>query len=87
MVSKAFLCFVLLTQILKIVVAHSFNQTLGIYLQADSKPTINQVVQIMSQSQLNLSPQTMLRRGQTVLAWIDWIIGLTPIQESMATLW
>ena len=64
-----------------------FNQTLGIYLQADSKPTINQVVQIMSQSQLNLSPQTMLRRGQTVLAWIDWIIGLTPIQESMATLW
>jgi len=56
-----------------------FNQTLNLYLQKVSKPTINEVVKIMSESQLNLSPKTMSRRSQTVLSWIDWIMGLTQL--------
>jgi hypothetical protein len=55
------------------------NQTLHLYLQKVSKPTINEVVKIMSESQLNLSPKTMSRRSQTVLAWVDWIMGLTQL--------
>jgi hypothetical protein len=54
-----------------------FNQSLHLYLQKVSKPTINEVVNIMLDSELNLSPKTMSRRSQTVLAWIDWIMGLT----------
>ena len=56
-----------------------FNRSLHLYLQKVSKPTINEVVNIMLDSELNLSPKTMSRRSQTVLAWIDWIMGLTQL--------
>lgn len=56
-----------------------FHQTLHLYLQNGSKPNINQVVKVMENAQLDLSKSTMLRRGQTVLAWIDWIMGLTQL--------
>lgn len=56
-----------------------FNHTLRLYLQKGSKPTLHQVVEIMTDAQLHLGSQTMLRRGQTVLAWIDWIMGLTQL--------
>jgi hypothetical protein len=56
-----------------------FNQTLRLYLQKGSKPALHQVVDIMTDAQLHLGSQTMLRRGQTVLAWIDWIMGLTQL--------
>jgi hypothetical protein len=53
------------------------NQTLQLYLQKGCKPRLDQVVQIMSEAQLKLSSKTMSRRGQTVLAWVDWVMGLT----------
>jgi hypothetical protein len=56
-----------------------FHQTLHLYLQNGSKPNINQVIKVMENAQLDLSKSTMLRRGQTVLAWIDWIMGLTQL--------
>jgi hypothetical protein len=55
------------------------NQTLQLYLQKGSKPTLSQVVEIMLEAELDLSLNTMSRRGQTVLAWIDWIMGLTQL--------
>jgi hypothetical protein len=55
------------------------NQTLQLYLQKGSKPTLSQVVEIMSEADLDLSLNTMSRRGQTVLAWTDWIMGLTQL--------
>ena len=55
------------------------NQTLQLYLQKGSKPTLNQVVEIMTEAELDLGLNTMSRRGQTVLAWTDWIMGLTQL--------
>lgn len=55
------------------------NKTLQLYLQKGSKPTLSQVVEIMLEAELDLNLNTMSRRGQTVLAWIDWIMGLTQL--------
>lgn len=56
-----------------------FNQSLRLYLQKGRKPLLIEVIEIMKQAKVNLSEQTISRRAQTVLAWLDWIMGLTQL--------
>jgi hypothetical protein len=54
-----------------------FNRTLRLYLEQGARPTVEQVVEIMKAARLSLAGTTLPRRAQTVLLWIDWILGLT----------
>ncbi|WP_055076379.1 type II restriction enzyme [Pseudanabaena sp. 'Roaring Creek'] len=54
-----------------------FNRTLQTYLDEGEQPNRNRVNEIMSDEHLGLSKTTIERRSQTVLAWINWIMGLT----------
>lgn len=56
-----------------------FNQSLRLYLQKGSKPTLSEVIEIMEKAQIALSLKTISRRAQTVLSWVDWIMGLTQL--------
>jgi len=57
-----------------------FNQALRLYLQQGGKPTRIQIEAIMREANLegiDKESSTIPRRAQTVLSWLDWIIGLT----------
>jgi hypothetical protein len=56
-----------------------FNDTLRLYIFTEaSRPTVEQVVEIMRAAELGLDREgtTIRRRAQTVLAWMDWIMRL-----------
>lgn len=54
----------------------AFNTTLELYFSKAGMPTINEIVAIMKQSNLNnvSSENTYHRRASTVLGWINWIV-------------
>lgn len=54
----------------------AFNETLGLYFKKATMPTIEEIVTIMKQSNLNnvTSENTYHRRASTVLGWINWIV-------------
>lgn len=54
-----------------------FNQALRLYLEQAERPTIEQIVEIMTEARIKLAGTTPPRRAQTVLSWIDWIMKLT----------
>lgn len=55
-----------------------FSVTVHLYLTQASRPTVNQVVEIMRAAELGLGRETTIpRRAQTVMAWVDWVIKLT----------
>ena len=57
-----------------------FFETVSLYLAQAQRPTTDQVVKIMRSANIELDREgttTMNRRAQTVLAWIDWMMGLT----------
>jgi len=57
-----------------------FNQSLRLYMQQVTRPSRDQIEAIMRDAnleRLGKEGSTIPRRAQTVLAWIDWIIGLT----------
>jgi hypothetical protein len=57
-----------------------FNQALQLYMQQGSRPLREQVEAIMRAANLEglgRQTSTIPRRAQTVLSWMDWILGLT----------
>jgi hypothetical protein len=57
-----------------------FFETVSLYLAQAERPTTDQVVEIMRAANIELDRDgntTMNRRAQTVLAWVDWMMGLT----------
>ena len=62
----------------------AFNETLKLYLEKASKPSSNEIVAIMKQSNLNNveSDSTYFRRASTVLKWINWIVDYSGPQFS-----
>jgi hypothetical protein len=57
-----------------------FNQVFRLYTQQGSRPTPDQVIEIMRAANLGLDQDgtsTIPRRARTVLGWIDWIVMLT----------
>lgn len=55
---------------------NAFNETLKLYLIKASKPTSEEIVEIMKQSKLNNveSESTYYRRASTIVKWINWIV-------------
>jgi len=57
-----------------------FHDTVCLYLDQAARPAADQVVEIMRAANIELDRDgntTMNRRAQTVLAWVDWMMGLT----------
>jgi hypothetical protein len=57
-----------------------FFDTVSLYLAQAQPPTTDQVAMIMRNANIELDREgttTMNRRAQTVLAWVDWTMGLT----------
>jgi len=54
-----------------------FNQSLQLYLQQYERPNLEQVIEIVMIADIKLGLETMKRRAQTVIAWIDWIMSIT----------
>ncbi|MBQ7559362.1 MAG: hypothetical protein IJT20_03845 [Synergistaceae bacterium] len=62
-----------------IILSHrAFNASLRLYFQKGVMPSINEVVDIMTQSELfNIeSHETYKRRAGTIKGWLNWIISL-----------
>lgn len=55
-----------------------FNKALSLYFKKADAPTKTEIVSIMKSSNLNKieSESTFERRASTIIAWINWIIGL-----------
>lgn len=57
-----------------------FNDTVRLYLTQAARPDLDQAIEIMRSADLGLDRSgmtTIPRRAQTVLAWVDWMMGLT----------
>ncbi len=54
----------------------AFNATLALYFQKASMPTIDEIVVIMKEANLNNvnSDKTFYRRASTILGWVNWIV-------------
>lgn len=62
---------------IELILSHSaFNNTLKLYLQKGKRPSKNEIVEIMKNSDLYKvdSESTFQRRASTVLSWIKWIL-------------
>jgi len=54
-----------------------FYKALAQYFSKSERPSRTEIIHIMQSAKLNLGEgSTIPRRAQTVLAWIDWILGL-----------
>jgi hypothetical protein len=65
--------------LIKCVLEHEvFNKTLKLYVKNSKMPSINEIVEIMKESNIyNVnSESTFRRRASTVQSWIKWIIDL-----------
>ncbi len=56
-----------------------FNKSLQLYLRQGERPNLEQVIEIMKIADIKLGSETMTRRAQTVIAWIDWIMSITQL--------
>jgi hypothetical protein len=57
-----------------------FNQALRLYLHQAQRPNQEQIIKIMKIANIKLGKdksETIPRRAQSVIAWIDWIMELT----------
>lgn len=53
-----------------------FARALRLYLAKSARPSVQSIVEIISDERIQITSTTMPRRAQTVLSWIDWILKL-----------
>jgi hypothetical protein len=61
------------------ILAHKvFHETCKLYLESGGRPAKEDIIRIMKASQLrNMgSDSTFKRRAQTVVSWVEWVLGL-----------